>query len=108
MPRKRLFPVFVIAGLVAGVAATTPVAARWANPATVGYCAWGTCNRLGGIRAGNVKFCKPENCRDFVATNAKPVAATRKAPCQVTAAPAMLWPWSWIAPRRDCRLADEK
>jgi hypothetical protein len=108
MSRKRLFPICVIATLAVCATASTPAAARWVNPATAGYCAWGTCNRLGGIRAANVKFCKAEHCRDYAAVSPKTVAATRRAPCQTTPATIMFWPWNWISPRRDCGDVAEK
>jgi len=78
--RPQLFPAFAVAALVV-FALPTPVAARWVNPDAAGYCAAGTCSRFGGIRAGNVKFCKPENCRDFTASNLKPGAAVERPPC---------------------------
>ena len=108
MSRKRLFPVFAVAVLAVCAAASTPAAARWLNPATAGYCAWGTCNRIGGIRAANVNKCRAENCRDFTAASLKTVAVAKRAPCQATPATAMVWPWRWIWPRRECGLLDEK
>jgi hypothetical protein len=109
MSKKRPYPVLIVAALaVTAAAASTPVAARWVNPDTAGYCASGTCNRAGGIRARNVKFCKAENCRDFAAANLKTVAITRTAPCQASPATVMVWPWSWFWPRRDCGPSNEK
>ena len=113
--RTFAFPVFVAAAVVIG--ASIPAVARWANPDTVGYCAAGTCNRLGGIRAANIKACKPEHCRDYVTNGVKDSAknslktvamtrpVVRKLACP--AAPSY-WPWSWVWPQRQCEAANEK
>ncbi len=88
--RKRAFPASMfcasLAAALAGWAAlSTPVAARWVNPDTAGYCGSGTCNRFGGIRAVNIKFCKPQNCRDYPQTVSLTRPVTRKVPCQAAA-----------------------
>jgi hypothetical protein len=99
---KHFFPVFTAAAVAAYTATPTPAPARWLDPGTVGYCVSGTCSKYGGRIALNVKNCRPENCRDFVATNVKAAAAipktgaaTRKPLC-----PAMFWSWLW--PHQDC------
>lgn len=96
--RKRLLPGFVIAALAICAVVSTPASARWFNPATSGYCAWGTCNRLGGIRAANIRRCRAEYCRDFIAVSLKTIGSLRKASCR--GMPEMTTSWIW--PRRDC------
>ncbi len=105
--RPQLFPAFAVAALVISTL-PAPVLARWVNPDTAGYCVAGTCGRFGGIRVGNVKFCKPENCRDFTAANLKPVAAVKRPPCLAVSDAAPSWPWNWLLPHRDCGVANEK
>jgi hypothetical protein len=106
--RPRLIPALATAALAVYIALPAPVAARWFNPDTFGYCATGTCNRSGGIRAANIKFCKPENCRDFTAVSIKTAAPAKKAPCPAMSAAAMAWPWSWLWPRRDCGAGNDR
>jgi hypothetical protein len=105
--RPRLLPAFAVAALVIS-ALPAPVAARWVDPDTFGYCSAGTCNRFGGIRAANIKFCKPENCRDFTAANFRPVSMAKTPPCPAVLDAAPIWPWSWLFPHRDCGVANEK
>jgi hypothetical protein len=56
---------------VAAIAATffifdaafpTPAAARWWDYPHSGYCPPGTCNKIGGWRALDVRNCRPANC----------------------------------------------
>jgi hypothetical protein len=58
--------------LVAAIAATffifdaafpAPAAARWWDYPNSGYCPPGTCNKIGGWRALNVRNCRPANCQ---------------------------------------------
>jgi len=52
-------------GLLAITQTTTPASAqrRWSDWPNSGYCPPGTCNRLGGWRAANIRACKPRpNC----------------------------------------------
>jgi hypothetical protein len=72
---KRFCPVVIATTLAAYAATPTAAPARWLDPATAGYCVSGTCSKFGGRRAVNIKNCRPENCRDFVATNVKATAA---------------------------------
>jgi hypothetical protein len=108
--RSRLFPAFAISALVVYAAMPAPVAARWISPDTSGYCASGTCSRFGGIRAANIKNCKPENCRDYTAVSFRTIAPAKKSSCaEASAWPSSAsWPWSWLWPRHDCGAADEK
>jgi hypothetical protein len=109
--RMRAFPAYTVAALAIGVALSTPVAARWVNPETSGYCAEGACNRFGGIRAANIKFCKPENCRDYMPVNLETVTPARSVSCPAVSATPMSWPswpWSWFWPRRECGATNEK
>jgi len=107
---RRAFPAFMVAALAGWAALSTPVAARWLNPDTAGYCVSGTCNKFGGVRAANIKFCKPENCRDYAAASLQqPVAATRPVTKKVICpATTWSWPWIWLWPHRDCGAASEK
>jgi hypothetical protein len=41
---------------------TTPAFARWKDFPNSGYCPPGTCNRIGGWRALDVRYCSPANC----------------------------------------------
>jgi hypothetical protein len=41
----------------------TPAAARWWDYPHSGYCPPGTCNKIGGWRALNVRNCRPANCQ---------------------------------------------
>lgn len=43
--------------------APTPAAARWIDRPNAGYCPAGTCNKIGGWRALNVRNCSPAYCR---------------------------------------------
>jgi hypothetical protein len=115
--RKSAFPASMFcasltAALAGWAASSTPAAAGWVNPDTAGYRVSGTCNRFGGIRAANIKFCKPQNSSDFAAANPQTVSltrpVTRKVPCQAAAAATWSWPWIWLWPHRDCGAASEK
>ena len=53
----------VVAALfVFDTALTTPAVARWWDYPNSGYCPPGTCNKIGGWRALNVRNCSPANC----------------------------------------------
>jgi len=53
----------VVAALIAFDAAiTTPAFARWWDYPNSGYCPPGTCNKLGGWRALNIRNCSTANC----------------------------------------------
>jgi hypothetical protein len=106
---KRFFSTFIAVGLAAYVAIPTTAPARWLDPATAGYCVTGTCSKFGGRRAADIKNCRPENCRDYVATNVKTVAAIpRTAGARKPACASMSWAWIWFWPRQDCVVANEK
>jgi hypothetical protein len=113
MPRRksslanRFCAAFIATALAVYAATPTPAPARWLDPATAGYCVSGTCSKFGGRKAANIKNCRPENCRDFVATNVKAAAAipqknvaTSKPLCPLTS-------WSWIWPHEDCAATNE-
>jgi hypothetical protein len=85
---KRSISVFIAAAVAAYTATLTPASARWLNPATAGYCVSGTCSKFGGSRAVNIKNCRPENCRDFVATNVKAAAMPKPAATRAPLCPA--------------------
>jgi hypothetical protein len=105
MMAKHFYPVFIATAL----ATATPAPARWLDPATAGYCVSGTCSKFGGRRAVNIKNCRPENCRDFAATNVKApavspktAAATGKPLCPLT-----FWSWMWFWPHAWCAPTSE-
>ena len=53
----------VVAALfIFDTALTTPAVARWWDYPNSGYCPPGTCNKIGGWRALNVRNCSPANC----------------------------------------------
>ena len=65
--KSLLFIVAFAIGLLAFLVATQPVSAArgWWSWPNSGYCPSGTCNKLGGWRASNVKNCSAANCRGF-------------------------------------------
>jgi hypothetical protein len=102
--RPQLFPALLTAAIAIYLTMSGPLAARWVNPDTSGYCASGTCSRFGGIRAANIKSCKPEHCRDYTAVSLKTVVPAKKLVC----AEVLAGPWLWFWPRRDCGAANDK
>jgi hypothetical protein len=52
----------VAALFIFDTALTTPAVARWWDYPNSGYCPPGTCNKIGGWRALNVRNCSPANC----------------------------------------------
>jgi hypothetical protein len=48
--------------LVFDAAWPTPATARWWDAPRSGYCPIGTCNKIGGWRALNVRNCSTANC----------------------------------------------
>jgi hypothetical protein len=55
----------IIATLVIAETVARPTAAnaRWYDYPHAGYCPIGTCNKIGGWRALNVRNCSAANCR---------------------------------------------
>ena len=64
MGRSHLYLMLVIAAtmVVFDIALPTPAAARWWDYPKSGYCPAGTCNKIGGWRALNVRNCSTANC----------------------------------------------
>ena len=62
--KSLLFIVAFAIGLLAFLVATQPVSAArgWWSWPNSGYCPSGTCNKLGGWKASNVKNCSAANC----------------------------------------------
>jgi hypothetical protein len=52
----------VVALFIFDTALTTPAFARWWDYPNSGYCPPGTCNKIGGWRALNVRNCSAANC----------------------------------------------
>jgi hypothetical protein len=52
----------VAALFIFDMAIATPAFARWWDYPNAGYCPPGTCNKIGGWRALNVRNCSPANC----------------------------------------------
>jgi len=58
-----LVAAFAAAFFIFDAALPTPAAARWWDYPHSGYCPPGTCNKIGGWRALNVRNCRPANCQ---------------------------------------------
>jgi hypothetical protein len=52
----------VVALFIFDTALMTPAFARWWDYPNSGYCPPGTCNKIGGWRALNVRNCSAANC----------------------------------------------
>jgi hypothetical protein len=55
--------VIVATFLIFDAAFPTPASARWWDYPHSGYCPPGTCNKIGGWRALDVRNCRPANCQ---------------------------------------------
>ena len=64
MPRSHLSLALGMAATILAleVASPTPAAGRWWDYPKSGYCPAGTCNKIGGWRALNVRNCSAANC----------------------------------------------
>ena len=64
MSRLHLVLALAIAAatLVFDVTLPTPATARWWDYPRSGYCPVGTCNKIGGWRALNIRNCSAANC----------------------------------------------